>query len=359
MRSSACYNASDSTDVFLSAAASWNETNDQLFHIDGRCPGTETPDKITFNAMQQIGSYDTVFPLHEDCLQISCRVIDQLKPIAKDNDGFSSLSALNKMLQSRYRLKAQCTKEDSIIARNDLFDLCTVTGINGPRSVVGLSLLEWWAGEYEKFYTDPVNVPNLTAHVLGLLQDTTSPAPRRYSLSPPFHMSCGIDRLPAELIDQISIHLPAHSALALHRTSRTLAFKLTLDNDFWRRNIMSGTALPYLWDLDTNELEKLRQEGLRKSPLESDAAWDWREIGQLLAMKYFALKPPDPRTSSLPNGLWNRRRIWSIVEEAYRHDFPGNSDVDQIDGLIGERKRCEPVFDWQLEEIMDDLGHYS
>jgi hypothetical protein len=30
-----------------------------------------------------------------------------------------------------------------------LFDLCTATDLSGPRSVVGLSLLEWWASDYE------------------------------------------------------------------------------------------------------------------------------------------------------------------------------------------------------------------
>ncbi|KZM25851.1 hypothetical protein ST47_g2864 [Ascochyta rabiei] len=279
---SACYNASDSADVFLSAATTWNATNDQLFHIDEYLLGTDVPGRITFNAMQQIGNYDTVFPLHENCLQISRR----------------------------------------------------------------------------KFYTDPINIPTLTGHVFGLLQDTSGSAPCPYPFSLPCQGSCGIDQLPVELIDQISIYLPAHSALALHQTSKTLASKLILDNNFWRRSIMSGTALPYLWDLNTNELEKLHRERIGKSS-RPDATWDWKAIGQLLATKYFALNSSDPRTSSLPNGLWNRRRIWSIVEEAYRHDYPNKLDGDQINSVVGERKRCEPVLDWQLEEIMDDLGHYS
>ncbi|UPX18770.1 uncharacterized protein EKO05_0009061 [Ascochyta rabiei] len=355
---SACYNASDSADVFLSAATTWNATNDQLFHIDEYLLGTDVPGRITFNAMQQIGNYDTVFPLHENCLQISRRVIDQFKPMIESDDGLSSLSTLNKMLQSRYRQNARCTNDNSIVAKNDLFDLCTATGTHGPRSVVGLSLLEWWEGAYEKFYTDPINIPTLTVHVFGLLQDTSGSAPCPYPFSLPCQGSCGIDQLPVELIDQISIYLPAHSALALHQTSKTLASKLILDNNFWRRSIMSGTALPYLWDLNTNELEKLHRERIGKSS-RPDATWDWKAIGQLLATKYFALNSSDPRTSSLPNGLWNRRRIWSIVEEAYRHDYPNKLDGDQINSVVGERKRCEPVLDWQLEEIMDDLGHYS
>jgi hypothetical protein len=32
---------------------------------------------------------------------------------------------------------------------------------------------------------------------------------------------------------------------------------------------------------------------------------------------------------------------------------------EPIKSILEPRKRREPVFDWQLEEIMEDLGHYS
>lgn len=82
-------------------------------------------------------------------------------------------------------------------------------------------------------------------------------------------------------------------------------------------------------------------------------------MGQLLATKHFPLKSPDPRIDDLPNGLWNRRRIWSIVEQATRRDFSKVLNKEPIKSILEPRKRREPVFDWQLEEIMDDLGHYS
>jgi hypothetical protein len=91
----------------------------------------------------------------------------------------------------------------------------------------------------------------------------------------------------------------------------------------------------------------------------SKSMWDWKAVGQLLAMKQFPLKSLDARVLNLPNGIWNRRRIWSIIEAAYRHDFARSSTADRNVSLIAERYRREPVFDWQLEEILDDLGHYS
>lgn len=99
--------------------------------------------------MQQIDEHDTIFPLHEDCLQISRRAINHLKPAALDARELPTLSTLNTILQCRYRDNVKRTKPDELIARNDLFDLCTATDTNGPRSVIGLSLLEWWAGGYE------------------------------------------------------------------------------------------------------------------------------------------------------------------------------------------------------------------
>lgn len=149
VNSSACLNTSDSGDVFLSARATWDEVNDQLFHILGLYPDTNIPYTVTFNAMQQIEDYDTIFPLHEDCLQISRRAIDYLQPVLTHGESLSSLSILNRILQSRYCKNARQSKHDSLVARNDLLELCTATDKDGPRSVVALSLLQWWGGEYE------------------------------------------------------------------------------------------------------------------------------------------------------------------------------------------------------------------
>jgi hypothetical protein len=147
--SSSCVNTSHSTDVFLSGPAFWKVTDDQYFHVDKYVGGRTTQEDISFNAMEQIGNYDTVFPLHESCLEISRRAIDHLKPAVTDSSELSSLAVLNKMLQSRYRDNAKRGKANDRVARNDLLGLCTGSDMDGPRSVVGLSLLEWWAGDYE------------------------------------------------------------------------------------------------------------------------------------------------------------------------------------------------------------------
>lgn len=146
----------------MSARATWTTENDQLFRVDGLYPDTNIPYTITFNAMQQLEDYDTIFPLHEDCLHISRRAIDHLEPVAPGAQAVSSLSILNKMLQTRYRHNGTCSRTSDAVARNDLFQLCTATTTSGPRAVVSLSLLEWWAGEYEVRQLCARGIPRLT-----------------------------------------------------------------------------------------------------------------------------------------------------------------------------------------------------
>lgn len=133
--------------------------------------------------------------------------------------------------------------------------------------------------------------------------------------------------------------------------------KVPLDNHFWRTTIMNGSALPYLWDLDVEVLEEQRRVHSVTST-DQGGMWDWKSVGQLLAKKYFPLKSSNLQTLDLPNGVWNRRRIWSIVEEA-ASDFGDFSTKNRNDSVWQEHKKREPVFDWQVEEIMEDLGHYS
>jgi hypothetical protein len=202
-----------------------------------------------------------------------------------------------------------------------------------------------------------MHLENITAHVHRLLKETVVPKASVSSFARSESVLSGMECLPTELLGRISAHLTPCTAFALHCASRTLATKVPMDNHFWRTTILNGTALPYLWDVDMKELEVQLHKHLAAST-DPSSMWDWKSIGQLLARKRYPLKSPDPRIVDLPNGLWNRRRIWSIVEQAYIHDYR-QSSVDIQNDTMQEHQKHEPVFDWQLEEIMDDLGHYS
>lgn len=202
-----------------------------------------------------------------------------------------------------------------------------------------------------------MRLKNVTAHIHRLLKDTVAPKTSSVSFAPSNGVLSGIERLPTEILGRISTHLSPDSALALHRGSITLATKVPMDNHYWRSTILNGAALPYLWDFSMRELELNLQRHLAAAT-DASSMWDWKSVGELLARKRFPLKSSDLQIADLPSGLWNRRRIWAIVEEAYNNDY-GHSFEKDVNNIVQKHQRSEPVFDWQLEEIMDDLGHYS
>jgi hypothetical protein len=158
--------------------------------------------------------------------------------------------------------------------------------------------------------------------------------------------------LPVELLDYISDYLPVESVIAIHRTSKTLALKVPLDDSFCRKGLIKGTLHPHLWDLDTEELQK-QQNQCAKS-----VSWDWRSVAQLLASKRFLAIGRDARLAKLPNGLWNRGRIWGILEEALNQDYPPSSQHTRKVSAGDVRTRRHPVTSGDLEAMLDDMGHW-
>jgi len=124
-----------------------------------------------------------------------------------------------------------------------------------------------------------------------------------------------LERLPIELLEEVCVHLPVPSVIALHRTSKTLAMQLPLDATFWRNSLRDGTLHPHMWDLDTKWIER----GLRQTNephMDLTASWDWKGAAKLLAMKRFPISGCDGRLADLSDGFWNRCRIWATIEEA-------------------------------------------
>jgi hypothetical protein len=146
----------------------------------------------------------------------------------------------------------------------------------------------------------------------------------------------GIERLPTELLDAICGHLPTQSVIKLHRTSKTLAMKLSLDNAFWRDSLCAGSLHPHIWGLDTKAIETLRQES---SIIFSAADWDWRSVAKLLTTKRFPTIGRDPRLTDMPPGLWNRCRIWSILERVLVYEYFGNQMRHRSDSGIEVREK--------------------
>jgi hypothetical protein len=124
------------------------------------------------------------------------------------------------------------------------------------------------------------------------------------------HQPQGLEALPCELLDRVMEFLPPQSAMSLRQVSRLLAIKIPLDDRFWRRHFCSGSLLPHLWDLDEEQLKQL----LRRMP--TDPPRDWRSLACLFRNEQCLKWGQDPMSGNIHGGLWNRCRIWSIVEEA-------------------------------------------
>jgi hypothetical protein len=110
-----------------------------------------------------------------------------------------------------------------------------------------------------------------------------------------------------------------------------MAMKLSLDDAFWRDSLRAGSLHPHIWGLHTKAIETLRQES---NIIDSVADWDWRSVAKLLATKQIPMIGRDPRLTDMPLGLWNRCRIWSILERALVFEYFGQHSRDRSDSGI-------------------------
>jgi hypothetical protein len=146
-----------------------------------------------------------------------------------------------------------------------------------------------------------------------------------------------LDGLPIELLNKITTHLPTSSILYLHRTNQKLFNKISLDQTFWRDQLISGELAPFIWDLD-------REFYLRKdNEVRNNTCWDWKALARNLLEEPFVELALQSRLSqpladdlgrrhleswrqlskgvtsrlkgSPPLGLINRVRILRIIEE--------------------------------------------
>ncbi|KAF2108084.1 hypothetical protein BDV96DRAFT_287519 [Lophiotrema nucula] len=291
-------NTSNSDDVFLSMETSWTSMDGDLLRIGN-------------SFVQVLSDHDTgevMFPLHGSCIAIASRVIETRHTPSRTR---SSLARLNRALQDQFRFR----KYFAGGVGNDLFDLYAEYSNYGPRSLLAIDELGWWGDAHEKFLMDPINIPNLTSFLFSAVQATPRRCSRAALIGLPERWPQELERLPTEILDRITEFLPPKSIIALHRTSRTLARNVPLDERFWRNHILDGSLLPHIWDLTREQLEYPRP-GDQQSGSCFDIQWGWKSIVKLLFKKEFPLCGGDSRLEGVPLGFWNRCRIWKIVEEA-------------------------------------------
>ncbi|KAL5117885.1 hypothetical protein ACEQ8H_004203 [Pleosporales sp. CAS-2024a] len=312
-------------DMFLSARVEYETVHAGAFHLPDD-DSSRTHDGIWYNTLCHAtdSSDGTLFPLHEACIETSCRAIEASRNQATDDASHqeATLTTLYQLLNSRFLGRQNARRDKAEDSSKDIFDLCHRSTVYGPRSVLALTSLEWWGGHYDRFYANPSTVPDVERFVYNvLLTSSTRHEPADLcatalvlSTSEPH----GLERLPNELVHGICAHLPCWSVIKLHRTSKTMAQKVRLDNAFWRDQLHAGNLLSHIWDLDMKRMDDLQRQSNMDSSSQAD--WNWRTAAKLLSTKQFPLVGCDPQLDTIPLGLWNRFRIWNTIETALQHD---------------------------------------
>ncbi|EUC50540.1 hypothetical protein COCMIDRAFT_32062 [Bipolaris oryzae ATCC 44560] len=302
-------NTSDQPEVFVSGPARFSLTGSGFYHV----AGYEGQNDIWVDALSHIPGSGTLFPLHDCCLDISCRAIEYHQSKQEECDNKTALEVLIHLLNSRFTERQ--IQDGSLRSINDLFNLSSECSVYGPRSVLALTKLEWWGGGYDRFFTNPIEQVDTTAFVQRVLQSSPRTRGEPKFTEIPARKHQNLERLPKELLDEVCSYLPIPSTIALHRTSKILALQIPLDSTFWRNSLGDGSLHPHIWDLDTKRIEQqLPQPGI--APLDPTASWDWRCAAKILAMKRFPISGCDDRLVDVPAGFWNRCRIWATIEEA-------------------------------------------
>ncbi|KAL8788412.1 MAG: hypothetical protein Q9195_007291 [Heterodermia aff. obscurata] len=208
-------------------------------------------------------------------------------------------------------------------------------------SEYGCHKLEWEHQYYGAArFADGSVIPDLTVYILSKL----SPIQPVLPLEPPQPVITFTDRslssltaletLSTESLQLITLHAGASAALRLRRCSKTIYFKLSLTQSFWRDHLVSGSLIEYLWDLD--RVLCIQKDG--------QGHWDWKTLAQklrkpsilenALAKSLDSMEIDDDEKtafeqkvrqggefSDAPMGLRNRCRLVKIVGDIERIDM--------------------------------------
>lgn len=137
-------NCSDTSGVFLSEPAAYRMSGSQYIQV----PGYDGPREVWYETMSRQSPGHTLFPLHDVCLDMCRRAISDYQMKHVDIIQERDLTILTRLLNGRFRHRQmQSNVPDG--ETNDLFNLCTISETYGPQSVLAMSRLGWWGGEYE------------------------------------------------------------------------------------------------------------------------------------------------------------------------------------------------------------------
>lgn len=88
---------------------------------------------------------DVVFPLHDSCIQLGCRLLEHRHDQSSRSEGLSTLTFLHHTLRNHFE-HAKVIGPD---LDHDILTLGASCEKRGPRSILALDQLGWWSGAYE------------------------------------------------------------------------------------------------------------------------------------------------------------------------------------------------------------------
>lgn len=137
-------NESGLPSTFLSELVSFRAAGSGFFEVQSHTG----QDDIWFDTLSYSPDHGSLFPLHEACISISCHAIDHHLSKSNGGDHKHALELLSRLLNNRLT-EQNCSPFKEHGAVKDIFDLSSRSSLYGPRSVLGMTRLEWWASEYD------------------------------------------------------------------------------------------------------------------------------------------------------------------------------------------------------------------
>ncbi|KAH8586573.1 hypothetical protein B0O99DRAFT_695378 [Bisporella sp. PMI_857] len=289
-------NSSNIDGLFVSDHASHVWQEGYVFILNNHDYYTFSPDK----------SGNIMFPIHDACLEVIEHVLESQNEVLTPDMPHATLKTFYYSLCKQYARNAmKPPRVNSYLG-----------GLEWDHDYYGAlefqGYYDWEAGHGDEWYcANPIPIPDLTPFILSLLTKTSSSSETSKNQQHPVSRADStpaaprLEGLPVEILHHISSILPIPSLFALRLSSKTLAAYLYPDNQFWFQSLVSGSLIPYLWDLNAKICYGKYLE----------AEWDWKALARLLCRKNEEMKI-EGRMAGAPIGLRNRYRIWKIIEGA-------------------------------------------
>ncbi|ORY55514.1 uncharacterized protein BCR38DRAFT_125512 [Pseudomassariella vexata] len=256
---------------------------------------------LRFHPMQTNGQFPMPIPLHLDCLKVAMKFKAYQKRFdlvfRSDRGEPTHLTHLYEVWCQRAAYTAAYTTSDGILR----------VRVGEPRNY-----LRTYANTNMR-YVSPFKIPDLTAKIVAYLQKM----PENYDWNDypeKVEFRSRWEKLAPELQDILCLALQPFRNAPLRGTRFHLS-------TWWRDQLLGGFIIPWLWDLNKDELEK-SHPALFDPETEQD--WDWeRLVRELSRNKAFTAQG---LLGSLEikqkNGLMNRRRLWKLLRNTRLGHLP-------------------------------------